>query len=441
MTGWARSLEGRVALILFAALATAHGLTFWSIQRERADLARSMMLAYVGRDVGSAVAMLDRLPPAERPAWLDRLARQNYRYTLDAPPLSAVEPPAVLQPIRQVVATELGPDRIRASGRNATAPDDLLLSLRLADGSPLTLHLRPAEQRVSPTTLALLLVQLALLGIASWLAVRLATRPLQQLVAAVNNWQADHPAAALPEQGPQEVAQAAAAFNALQRRIAQHLAERLQMLAAIAHDLQSPITRLRLRSDAIADASQRKPLQADLAEMQSLVEQGLAYARSSHAAVEPERAVDLAALLDGLVCDAVDAGNAAHLQCPALPPLTTRPQALKRIVGNLLDNALKFGDEAWIDVSATAEAVEIVVRDRGPGIPPDQLQAVLQPFVRLESSRNRDTGGTGLGLAIADQLSHALGARLSLRNGTGGGLEARLRVLSRTATDHPPAAS
>jgi len=237
------------------------------------------------------------------------------------------------------------------------------------------------------------------------------------------------------------VAQAAAAFNALQRRIAQHLAERLQMLAAIAHDLQSPITRLRLRSDAIADASQRKPLQADLAEMQSLVEQGLAYARSSHAAVEPERAVDLAALLDGLVCDAVDAGHAAHLQCPALPPLTTRPQALKRIVGNLLDNALKFGDEAWIDVSATAEAVEIVVRDRGPGIPPDQLQAVLQPFVRLESSRNRDTGGTGLGLAIADQLSHALGARLSLRNGTGGGLEARLRVLSRTATDHPPAAS
>ena len=208
-----------------------------------------------------------------------------------------------------------------------------------------------------------------------------------------------------------------------------YMTERMQILAAISHDLQTPITRMRLRVDTMEDESSAERLQQDLREMESLVKEGVTYARTLHGAVEAPRKVDLDALLDTLVCDYADAGQPVALTGTVGHPVVTRPQALRRIVGNLIDNALKYGGDANLSVVRCDEGIDIVVTDHGPGIPEDKLEAVFAPFVRLETSRSRHTGGTGLGLAIAKQLAQAMDARLTLRNRDGGGLEARLRLM------------
>ncbi len=186
---------------------------------------------------------------------------------------------------------------------------------------------------------------------------------------------------------------------------------------------------MRLRADLLDSPSLRDKLHSDLNAMQALVQEGIAYARSAQGVTENTCRVDLHALLDSLVCDYLDAGE--HLQFVGRieQPIVTRPNALRRIVANLVDNALKFGECAEILVEVDPpHRVSIAVRDRGPGIPPSELSAVLQPFYRVERSRNRHTGGTGLGLAIAQQLAFALGGSLTLSNRDGGGLEARLTL-------------
>lgn len=428
---WPRSLFGRVALVVCGGLAVAHLLTFCIILRERSEQGLRMMEAYVGRDVAAAVAILDRLPPAERPAWLPRLARQNYGYRLAAPPPVGPAMHPLAAPVAAAVARELGAaiagPMVQDPSPRLAAPR-LYLPLRLADGSPLTLQLSPPPPRVSRTTVLLLALQLAALGAAAWWAVRLAVRPLSAMAEAADAMTPGQGGPVLPGEGPSEVARAARAFNALQRRIDTHLAERMQLLAAISHDLQTPITRMRLRCEQVADPSLRARLQEDLAGMALLVDEGLAYARTAHAAQEAPRPVDLHALLDALVCDAVDAGHRVVLQGRHDQPLVTRVQALRRIVNNLLDNAIKFSGQAWVQVVTSGDQVHILVCDDGPGIPQDELIRVLQPFYRVESSRSRQTGGTGLGLAIAHQLAQALPGTLALRNRPEGGLEARLTL-------------
>jgi len=440
MSLWPRTLFGRVTMIVCGGLALAHLLTILIILRERGDQGLAMMSAYLGRDVAASVAMLDRLSPTERAAWLPRLARQNYHYTLDAAPLEPPSRHALAAPLTQAIVAELGAARVGTMVPDAAASQQgtpkftapgLHLALRLQDGAPLTLWLSPPRPLVSRTTLLLLALQLSTLALAAWFGVRLAVRPLAQLADAARTLTPGRNHISLSEAGPQEVAQAARAFNAMQARIEAHLAERMQLLAAISHDLQTPITRMRVRTDGLADNTLRGKLQADLAEMQALVEEGLAYARTAHAEQEPICRVDLNALLDGLVCDARDAGHQVDLIGQLDQPVDTRLQALRRVVSNLLDNAIKFGGSAQVLLEARGTAVCIRVRDSGPGIPPEALQAVLQPFVRLDSSRNRDTGGTGLGLAIAHQLALALPAQLVLRNRPEGGLEACLTLMAR----------
>jgi len=454
---WPRTLAGRVALVMSAGLVLAHLLTFGSILFERGEFSRSMMSAYFGRDVATAVAVLDALPPDQREAWLPRLARANYHYRLkDAATDAALDGSAALKggaasdgsalarQLAQTLRAELPAGRVGAARQAAAPAGAVLLPLTLADGQPLQLVLVPPSAWISTPTLVLLAVQLVLLLVAAAVGVRIAVRPLTRLAQAADGigtgtfnltgtLSGTLPSTAdtaplLPESGPQEVASAARAFNAMQQRIGQQLAERLQLLAAISHDLQTPITRLRLRTEQLADPALRDKVLADLQAMQSLVEEGLTYARTAQAAQEPLQAVDLNALLDGLVCDATDAGHEAHLVGRHDAPLITRVQALRRLLTNLLDNACKFAGAAELRVLPAPPGLQIAVLDRGPGIPAAELATVLLPFHRLESSRSRETGGTGLGLAIAQQLALALGGQLSLHNRDGGGLEARLSL-------------
>jgi signal transduction histidine kinase len=425
---WPRTLFARLALILFVGLALAQTLSFWLTMTERDQTMTNVMMGYIEREVASSVALLDRLPPDERAEWLPRLARRSYSFVLG--PGEGGAPPDARLSERAAESIAEGIGKRYPLTMNAIPGDSehLQVHLRLSDGSPLTIDLRPMSgaplSRWLPLVLAL---QLAVLAACCWLAVRLATRPLEQLAQAADTLGPDLKAERLPEDGPDEVARAARAFNAMQDRVATYMTERMQILAAISHDLQTPITRMRLRVDVMDDSAQGAKLQQDLQEMESLVKEGVTYARTMHGATEVLHRVDPDALFDSLVCDYLDAGKTVSLHGRIDAELVTRPQALRRIVGNLVDNALKFAGEAEIRVNEPRDGtVTISVLDRGPGIPPESLEAVFEPFVRLEGSRNRHTGGTGLGLAIARQLTLTMNAKLTLHNRPQGGLEARL---------------
>lgn len=426
-----RSLFSRLALILFCGLGTAHALSFWLIGQEREQTAKTMMSTYLAKDVAIATAILERTPVSERPAWLVRLQRRNFRYVLGSVPEGEASDSAAAGQTVAAISSALGPS-YAVTATQPTPPSDavqLRLHLRLADGTPLTVEVFPPRVAGSPWPSVALALQLLVLAGVTWLAVRVATRPLAQLARAADALRPEHKVDPLDESGPVEVAQAAKAFNAMQRRIADYLTERVQILAAISHDLQTPITRMRLRAELLDNDTAREKLQGDLNAMQELVEEGIAYARSAQGSTEAAYSTDLHALLDSLVCDYVDAGQGVRLVGSIGKPITTRPKTLKRIIINLVNNALKFAKDVEVVVEPdTPDRVSIAVRDRGPGVPASELKAVLQPFYRVESSRNRETGGTGLGLAIAQQLALALGGTLTLSNRSGGGLEARLSL-------------
>jgi signal transduction histidine kinase len=425
---WPGSLRSRLFLILLAGLLSGQALGFAIMLLERDQSARAVMLTTLQRDVAVAVALLDRLPGAERPGWLPLLDRPTYRYELGPgePGTPALPPRARM--IADEIRVALEP-RFRVQfDAVPDSPERLQGHVLLADGSDLTIAVRPAMRAVASWLPVAMAVQLLVLAACVWLAVRLAVRPLTRFAEAADRLEPGRPAARFAEGGPDEVARAGKAFNALQARIARHLDERVRILAAISHDLQTPITRMRLRVETGAEGPDQDRLLADLAVIEALVREGIAYARSLHGEVEPPVRLDLRAFVESLVFDYQDGGR--DVTIAALPDVTvaTRPQALRRILTNLIDNALRYAGRAEIAVEASAGRIVLAVRDRGPGIPEDKLEAVRLPFVRLEESRSRDTGGTGLGLAIADQLAAALGGRLALRNRDGGGLEASVTL-------------
>lgn len=419
----ARTLFGRLVLILFAGLALAQALTLAFVLVERGMVSRGMMVSYIASDVASSVAMLDRLPAQERAAWLGRLQRANYRFILGAAPVAAT-------PAQHDALTQSVVDALTAALAQPVAAVDVhepgvatRLSLLLADGTPLQVDLAPPTLRLSPWLFAVLGAELAILAGVTWLAVRQATRPLAQLAGAAAALEPGRAGNPLPEEGPQEIAQAAAAFNRMRLRIDEYLDERSQMLGAISHDLQTPITRMRLRVDLLEESTLRTKLHADLGQMQHLVEQGLAYARSAQAMQEPEMPTDLGTLLESMVADYQDASQAVRwLGGSDNETVVTRPGALRRAIGNLVDNAVKFGGGAEVALTQRQGRICIVVQDRGPGIPEHERDKVLLPFYRLESSRNASTGGTGLGLAIVQRLVRHCHAELVLDSRQGGGL-------------------
>lgn len=424
---WPKTLASQLSLIFLVSLLLANGLSFSVQFYERYLTTRSTMLGNMENDVSTSIAILDRLPAEERPEWLKRLDRQNYRYLLSkgekGVPMDTQDPPMSATSIKDMLGQHYPLTFAEIPG---VRPHYQVL-LQLADGNPVTIDVHPSAIPVALWLPVVLVLQLALLLGCTWMAVRLAIRPLTQLSRAVESLDPNARIKRLDENGPTEVAHAAAAFNAMQQRIADYLKERMHILAAISHDLQTPITRMKLRAEFMDDSVERDKLQSDLSEMEHLVREGVAYARSVHGSTEVNCRLDLDAFVDSIVFDYQDVGKEVKRSGRYGAPIDTRPHALRRVLINLLDNALKFSGAAELVVSAEADgSVSIKVLDRGTGIPADELDDVLKPFYRVESSRNRDTGGTGLGLAIAQQLALALGGSLSLSQREGGGLCAQL---------------
>ncbi|MBR1142199.1 ATP-binding protein [Bradyrhizobium sp. AUGA SZCCT0431] len=429
---WPDSLFRRLAIILFGGLLAAHVLSFGLVAFNVFGLSREIGDDYFIRYIATAVAILDRVKPEERSAWLERLSRPTYRYVLgDGGEIEAAPPKRRQESLARLRAMlGAGHDAKSIFYLDPLNRRRLGWLVHLKDGSPLMVEFVAQRTVISPWLPTAFAVQLFALAFLTWIAVKLATQPLVRLERAANSLGSDLRGELLPEDGPKEVARAATAFNAMQRRIAGQAVERIQILAGIARRLQTPITRMRLRADFLGDSDAKERLQGDLQEMQTLVKQGLALARGRDELSKQRCQTDLHALIDSLVCDYSDAGKSLRFSGERGVTILTHPQALRRIMINLIDNGLKFGEDVEVAIDAQrSNGITITVSDRGPGIPDEHLKSVFLPFYRVEASRNRETGGTGLGLAIAQQLASALRGTLTLANRDGGGLEARLEFL------------
>ena len=335
--------------------------------------------------------------------------------TPDPPPPAVALPPAFLE------AHELAQHPARAQRYDVT--------VRFADGAGVTYRvLRMPGGAPLPRNLFLNLSLLVLLlVIVLYVAARNITRPLSDLARAADSVGRDtRPAQPLAERGARELRDAARAFNTMQDRLHRYLDSRTRVLAAMSHDLKTPLTRLRLQVEALENPPMQARIGRELDEMESMVREALALFRGLDDG-EPPTAIDIEELLAQIREEFTDMGAAVTVGGHALRPFTGKAHALKRCLTNLIANAVKFGTRAEILIEDGADLV-IRVRDRGPGIPEEELERVFEPFYRLESSRNRDSGGTGLGLSIARDVAQAHGGSLQLANAPGGGLEATLRL-------------
>lgn len=435
-----RSLFARLMLIWLIGIALVLALSFMLFAGERERVGRAALLAGIAQEIATAADVLDRMPPTDRERWIDEFGRRRLRFALRAPgepmpPEQAGHP--LLQALREAM-----PERTVSLHRleRPTMPHPLLLaSVSLADGTALLVRLPgfPASPGLRlPPPDRLFAALFALIGgvsLLAWIAVRLATRPLSRMAAAARALGDDPERAPMETSGPTEVAQAAIAFNQMQQRIREHVAERTRILAAISHDLQTPITRLRLRAEMVDDEGLRARIQSDLDAMQALVKEGLAYARSLDER-QPAQPIDLDGLLSALRADAEDMGWQVSVAGSARHPCVGQPTGLRRALWNLIENGIKFGGRVEILLVERREEFEIRIRDHGTGLPEPELEKVFEPFYRTESSRSRETGGTGLGLAITRNLLRAQRGEVKLRNHPDGGLEAVVSLPAGPAT-------
>lgn len=338
-------------------------------------------------------------------------------------PAEAAPPPQEERDI--VVLRDLQPrQRVTVLTEQLRFPP-FVASVRQPDGTWATV--RPPRSLLTPWHLRILaafLVSLALLTPLAWLMARRLTRPIRLFAEAAERLGSDPHAPPLPETGPAEVRSAAAAFNDMQRKLARYVEGRTQMVAAIAHDLRTPLTRLRFRAEQ-ADPEIRDRMAADIEQMDGMIAQALAYVRGETVREERVR-LDLGALAASIVHDLAEMGAPATVEAAPDVMVLVEPLNLRRAVGNLVENAVKFAGQARVRVLSENGQALVLVEDDGPGLPEAELEAAFEPFRRAEPSRNRQTGGAGLGLAVARGIARAHGGDVVLANRTGGGLAATL---------------
>ena len=489
-----RSLFARMVLILLSGLIVAQLLSFAIQWQERGQLVLRASGIRSAQRIADIVRLLDSMAPAERNRIVGVIDSPALHISLAAPPLvrpQDVDPekedraarfagvlrrllgdewplvvvvsdaPAWRPPGRGpgqgpgqgygpgpgsgprpgygpgqgMMGGGMGPGMMGGQGPGIGAPViSFVVQARLKDGSLVTFDSRQTVDAANlPSRLLLSLGVLLVAVIALTLvAVRWVTRPLKTLAEAAEQLGADINRPPIDEKGPLEVSRAARAFNTMQQRLAKFISDRTRILAAMSHDLKTPITRLRLRSELLDDPQLRSKFTKDLEEMESMVRATLDFMRGleSEEAVRP---VDVMALLESMQADRRETGATVRIEGAAHMPYQGKPQALKRCLGNLVDNAIQYGKSAVVAVDDDKNRLMIRIRDDGPGIPEPELEKVFEPFYRLESSRNRQTGGTGLGLTIARSIVEAHGGKLALRNRPEGGLEVSITLPRSTA--------
>lgn len=421
---WPTGLIGRVGIVLFTAVVIE--LVGSAVLFEQAEslLGDETLAQRVADELDSASRVLALTPVANRPAVAATLSEKALTLTWAPRPEPLPPGDARTEALRaKIVAAETAISALRLS----PAPGGVAGSLPLSDGT--SLGFRATLRTTVPSYLTQLWSVGLLSGgvlLAALLVVRTLAAPLRMLVTATDAI-GHGPPVALTEHGPREVRRVASAFNAMQARIAKLIADRTQALAAVSHDLRTPIGRMRLRAGFLASPDDRAAFEADLGEMEAMLTDLFAFLGGDDDPEKPRR-TDVAVTLATLVDDATDAGRDARYVGPDHLVLTTRALALKRAFSNILNNALSYGDRATVTLLARADAILVTIEDDGPGLPETEMAAVFAPFYRVDASRGRAKGGMGLGLAITRQAIEREGGSIALANRSGGGLRASVTL-------------
>ena len=450
-----RSLAGQLSVLLIAAVLMAQLviLAFFAESRRSAidAAAREQVL---GR-IATLANLIEETPVGQRDRILGALATNRISYSVTPEPLvkkaTTVWPDGetrdklseIFGAQREVRVEFADKDRdegnlhmmMRGNGFGPGGrqmqrpwPPTLALSVRLSDGAWLnseTLLPRP-QLWAWPVVMSTLLTVIAI-SLATALSVRRITKPLRELAQASDRLGRGEGVPDLPERGPEEIVRANRAFNAMQARVSRFVTDRTRMVAAISHDLRTPLTSLRLRAEFIDDDETRERMVDTIDEMTRMAEATLTFARDD-AAAEDSRNTDLVALVEAVSADFSDLGHDVTVEGPEHLYLSVRQVSLRRALRNLVENAVRYGIRARIRLERSVAGVVIAVDDDGPGIPEDKMEEVFAPFTRLETSRNLETGGVGLGLATARSVVRAHGGELTLANRPGGGLTAAIHL-------------
>ncbi|HMG47223.1 MAG TPA: HAMP domain-containing sensor histidine kinase [Allosphingosinicella sp.] len=451
-----KSLIGQIALVMAAALLVAQAINFGLVFNERQRATHTQIEAPA---IGRFVMMLQRLTPLSPAARADLLAERGRRgrFAIDGqssvPALAsdarivgrlrdqAEQNGVALRDARAAVRDEaelprrlrdrLSPQELNRAEERMRHMQTLHLSAQLPDGSWVNARLvtpRPNPWLAARLAGSTLLIYLLILAAVTLIAIRLG-RPLRALTAATQSFAGRGQTLPVEPRGPADVRHAILAFNAMSARVGTMLDEKDRMLGAIGHDLRTPLASLRIRAESIEPAEERAKMIATIAEMTTMLDDTLAFARSGRAS-EEVRVVDVSALADAVVEELRALGQAVRFHEGARKTASVQPNLLRRAVRNLIDNGVKYGGSAEVAVRAGDGMIAIEVADNGPGIPEAEFGKVQEPFVRLEASRNRATGGSGLGLALARAAAEAHGGRLELENRPEGGLLARILLPS-----------
>jgi two-component system OmpR family sensor kinase len=433
------TIAGRTIAVLLVGFLVFHAISICAYQigvDSEVDLTNEIRLAERLFTIKRALASL---PPTEREKTAHSLSGGPIEVHWSNVPLTVenTHDEAISRGLRRrllELAPEVGTDGLRVgvpspiSGRTDD-PHLVLVSMKLADASWTNFSLTKLSGTRATLTNVVLSTSLMALGVIVLLIVvlRSVTRPIRQCAAAAQQLYVNAEPHPIAVSGPREVRDLATAFNGLQQRVKRLVDDRTLMLAAISHDLKTPLTRAQLRIEDIESADLRRHIDADLHEMLMMIDSTLQFIKGDQAG-EVVRDVELNAILESICNDLSDLGFAVSFAPEGKIVLRGRHLALKRAFNNLIVNAANYGRQARVAVAQVNDAVEIVIDDDGPGIPLDQREAVFAPFYRLESSRNRETGGTGLGLTVARTIIRGHGGDVTLHAAPSGGLRVRVSL-------------
>ena len=451
-----RSLAGQLTLLLLLALVAAQGIAVALFAWERIEALRQAHRDDAVQRTATVVRLLAGTPPVLHEAVISAASAELVRFSLTGEP--AVDTTGAGEH-----AVAIAGDLSAALGAHAAQvrvaplwtrhmdddddwdddhdhddddrdhrrwePDWFTASVALGDGGWLNVAVGPPPGAPAWGVAFVAVFLLSALGIAVVAVVmgqRIA-RPMRRLAAAAGRLGRGEAVEDLAEAGPAETRETVRAFNLMRERLDRYVHDRTAMLAAVSHDLKTPITSLRLHAEFVEDEETRARILAALDEMQRMTEDALAFIREDMQR-EETRTVDLHALLDSVAADLAELGHDIAVADAGRVLVACRASALRRALRNLLENAVAYGGRATARIERDDEAIRIVIEDEGPGIPEGDLERVFEPFVRLETSRSRETGGSGLGLAIARSIARGHGGDIRLENRTEGGLRATVAL-------------
>jgi signal transduction histidine kinase len=446
---WPRTLVVQLIAVTAAAVVVSNlSVAYWFEKSNEAQNEASLIERVLDRAT-TVLTTLRAIPPASRPVVMKTLSSRIWQFTEIPRPdktLPMTDPEqALARRLAQVLpaAAQKAPITVQLHEKQ-----DLIADNELPQGSdrnseavriivPLdrNTYLSAVNVRLPvdwPIEIVVATVAAILMAsAAAALMARRVVRPLSELTSAASVVAHGGNAPLVEEKGPDDVRNAAIAFNRMTEKVTKTLDAQRHLLSAVGHDLRTPITAMRINLEFVEEDELRERLQTNLDELQDLTEQVLSAARG--AGGETKRNVDLSALVESLIADLDDMGEPVTWQSHSPAPVSCRPNEIRRAVRNLVENAVAYGAKADVQITDSGAGYEIVVEDEGPGIPEDDRQRVFEPFVRLETSRNSATGGTGLGLTLVKAIAEGHGGGVVLENRESGGLRARM-ILPRVDT-------